>query len=134
MKESWPSAVEKGGCSAVQPAFLEIADDLACRIMAGRTGHAPSGVCPGPAQIKPGQCSAVVAVAQHRAGGIHLVQTHRAVEDVATDQPEGALKIERAHDLAAEHGRFEVWREAINGVDHQIGDLFAVEVPGLAVR
>jgi len=49
----------------------------------------------GAAHVKPLQRSAVIAVAEHRARREQLIEAQGAVGDVAADQPEGALQIER---------------------------------------
>jgi hypothetical protein len=56
------------------------------------------------------------------------------VKDIAADQTEGTLEIERTHDLAAEHGRLEIRCMAVDEVDHEIRDFLAVRVPRRAVR
>ena len=54
--------------------------------------------------------------------------------DVPADEPESALEVERAHDLAAEHRRLEVRCVGVDGVDHQVRYFLAMRVPGAAVR
>ena len=49
----------------------------------------------GAAQIEARQRHAIIGMAQHRPVREQLVEPHLAVEDVAADQPEAALQIER---------------------------------------
>ncbi len=48
----------------------------------------------------PSQWCPVVCMAQHRPGAEQLIQAEGPMEDVVADQPEGALEIELAQDLA----------------------------------
>ena len=72
----------------------------------------PPGCVPAPHMYRPAERTAVVAVAEHRARGEQLIETQRAVDDVPADEAEGALEVERTHDLPTEHGRLEVRRVA----------------------
>src|SRR5277367_5937917 len=80
---------------------LEILQYLPRRVVPGGAGDAAAGVGAGAAHIEAGDRAAMVGVAQHRAGREYLVEVERAVEDVAADQAESPLQVQRAHDLAA---------------------------------
>jgi hypothetical protein len=55
------------------------------------------------------------------------------VEDVAAHEAEGALQIERTHDLTAEDRRLEIRRIGVDRVDHEVGHRLAVLVPRCAI-
>ena len=55
----------------------------------------------GPAQVEVRHRHAVVGMAQDGPGAEKLIEGHLAVEDVAIDEAEAALQIERGQDLAA---------------------------------
>ncbi len=56
------------------------------------------------------------------------------MEDVAADQAEGTLQVQRGQRLPAEHRVGESGRVALDGGDHQLGDLVAVRVPAAPIR
>ena len=78
-------------------------------------------MCAGPAQIEPGNRHAVVGMAQHGAGAEQLIEGHLPVEDVAVDEAEAALQVERGEHLAGNHARLEIGRMGGDGVDHEVG-------------
>src|ERR1700733_15142936 len=96
------------GSSPFHAPAPEVGDDFARGIVAGCSGHAAARMRARSAHVQPRQGSAIVAVAQHRPCREHLVQAQGAVENVAADQPEGALEVERAHDLPSEHRSLEI--------------------------
>ena len=89
---------------------------------------------PGAAKIQPRQRPPVIGLTQHRPRTEQLVQAQRAVEDVATNQAEGPLKIQRTHDLPAEHRSGKTRRMLFDGGDHQIRDFFAMIIPAASIR
>jgi hypothetical protein len=99
-------------------------------VVAGRAGHAAARMGARSAQVKAGQRSAVIGVAQHRAGGKQLVQRQDAMKDVAPDETELTFEIERAEDLTADDARFESGGVTIDRIDHQVRHLLPVFVPG----
>ena len=107
----------------------EIPQHFARRIVARRAGHAAARMRARAAHVEARQRPAIVRMAEHRAGREHLPEIERAVKDVAADQAEGALEIERRHDLPAEHRAFEIRRMAVDRRDHQVGDRLAMVVP-----
>src|ERR1700722_9431602 len=96
--------------SPLDPPAPKIGDDFTRGIMARRTGHAPAGMRAGSAHIESLQGSAIVAVSHHRPRREHLVQAERTMKDIAADQAEGPLEIERAHDLPSQHRGLEIRR------------------------
>ena len=94
----------------------------------------PPGMRARAAVVEARHRAAIVGIAEHRPRPEQLVERERAVEDVAAGEPEGLLEVERAQRLAADHARLEARRIAIDRVDHQVGHLVAMVVPGAAVR
>ena len=88
----------------------------------------------GAAMVEAGEGAAVVGVAEHRAGGEQLVERQRAVEDVAADEPEDAFEVERRERLAGDDAVLEAGGVALDGGDHEVGDLLAMIVPGPSLR
>src|SRR5579862_4217227 len=119
---------------APQPALSKVQNDLARRIVSGRSRHATPRMRAGPAHVQSGERPAIVTVPEHGPCGEHLIKTQHTVEDVTADEPEGALEIERAHDLTTDHRRLEIGCIRIHRLDHQIRDGLAMYVPGCAVR
>src|SRR4051794_12801320 len=109
-----------------------VAEDRARRIMPRRSGDPATRVSTRAAQIQSLEGHAVVGSADHRPRAEQLVESHLAVEDVAADQAEAALEIERGMDLAADHGFGEARRMRIDGRDDLVGGLVALVVPAAA--
>ena len=57
-----------------------------------------------------------------------------AMEDVATDEAELSLEIERRMDLPRDHARLEIGCMVVDCLDDQLGDLFTAIVPRASVR
>src|ERR1700679_3231589 len=111
----------------------EVGDDFARGIMARRAGYTAARMRARSAHVQSLQRTAIVAVPEHGPRREHLVQAQGAVKDVAADQPEGALEIERAHDLPPEHRGLEIGRMTVDEIDHDIGYLLPMIVPGCPV-
>src|SRR5215207_10364021 len=107
-----------------------VGQDRARGVVAWRSGHASARMGARSAVIEPCDWSSVIGVAQHRACGEQLVERERAVKAVAPDEPEHALEIEWAQDLAAEHAGLEPRGITLDCLNHQIGHLLAALVPG----
>ena len=75
--------------------------------MARRAGDAAAGMGRGAAHVKPGNRRAVIGVSKHGARRIELVEAEAAVKDVAADEAELALEVERRQDLAGDDRRLE---------------------------
>src|SRR5690606_32874722 len=88
----------------------QVAQDLARGVASRQPGDAAAGMGPGPAQVQAGQRAAIAPLPQQRAGAEHLVEAERAVADVAADQAELALEVERRERAVAEHAAREVRR------------------------
>ena len=114
------------------PAF-EIADDLARSVVAGKSRHAATGVRRRSAHVEPFQRPAIIAMAEHRPRAVELIEAELAVEDVAADERELSLHIERRKDHPSKYGRTEIRRIARHRVDHDIGDFFATIVPARSI-
>src|SRR5258705_6797239 len=111
-----------------------IPEDDARGVVAGGAGDAAAGMRAASAMVETPQGAAIIGMAEHRPRRKQLVQRQRAMKNVAAEQAELALEIERRQDMAANHARREAWRILIHGRDHEIGDLFAMVVPRPAVR
>src|SRR5690348_7987586 len=98
-------------------------------IVAGGAGHSAAGMGAGTAQIQALQRHPVIRGADHWPRAEELVEAHLAVKDVAADQPEPALEVERRMDLSAEHRLGEARRMRIDGRDDLVGRLLALVVP-----
>lgn len=70
--------------------------------MPRRTRHTSAGMGPGSAQIQPRHRAAIRTLPQQRACAEKLIEAKGAVEDVAANQAEDALQIERAQHLPAQ--------------------------------
>src|SRR5262249_44064360 len=113
----WPAPMD----SSPQPASpVPIMKDRARCIVARRAGDAAAGMRARAAMVEAGDGAAVVRVAQHRPRPEQLVKRQCAMEDVAADEPERLLEVERAQRLAADDARLEARRVTIDRVDHQV--------------
>ena len=110
-----------------------IGKDRAGRVVAGSARDAPAGMGTGTAMIEPFQRPAVVGMAEHRAGREKLVQRQGPMKDVAAEQAELPLEIQRGQRLAADHARRKARRVGIDGRDHQVGNFIAAIVPRAAI-
>src|SRR6476660_4704393 len=104
----------------------------ASSIVPRRSGHAAAGMCARPAQVEALERHPIVGSADHRAGAEQLVEPHLAVEDVAADQAEAALQVERRMNLPTEDGLGEAGRMGVNGRDDLVCRLLALFVPATA--
>src|ERR1700744_609589 len=119
---------------AARSAAAKIREDFTRGVMSGSPRDTATRMGSGATHVQTLQRSAVVLISEHRARREHLIERQCAVKYVAADETEGALEIQRALDLAPEHGGFEIRGVLVDGLDHQIRDLVAVRVPGLAIR
>src|SRR5579875_2432324 len=102
--------------------------------MSRQAGDAAARMRAGAAHVETRDRSAIIGMAEHRARREDLSEIEAPMKYVAADKPEGPFEIERAEDLPCDHRSFEIRRVGIDGGDHEIGDLFAVRVPGFAIR
>src|SRR5438309_2938426 len=98
-------------------------------IVARSAGHAAAGMGAGAAQIEALERHPVSRRANHRPRAEQLVEAHLAVENVAADQPEAALEVERRMDLPAEDRLTEAWGVRVDGGDDLISRLLPLLVP-----
>src|SRR5664279_2029437 len=98
----------------LQPAA--VAPDLARRVVARHAADAAARVGTGAAHVEAGDGCAVVAVAEHRPRRPELVERHLAMHDVAADQSELALEVQRRQRDAADNRAPEAGSEALDGV------------------
>ena len=100
-----------------------------CGVVAWSAGDAPARMSAGTAQVKAPEGQPIVRSAYHRPRAEQLVEAHLAGEDVATDEAEAALEVERRMDLAAEQGLGEARRVGAHGGDDLVGGFLALLVP-----
>src|ERR1700688_5217469 len=80
-----------------------IPKDHAGGVVAGGAGDAAAGMRAAAAVVEALQGPPIVGVAEHRPRREQLVQRQRAVEDIAAEQAELPLEVERRQDLPADH-------------------------------
>src|SRR6185312_1164901 len=100
-----------------------------CGIVPRDARDAAAGMRPGTAEIESFERHAVVPVSERGPGAEKLVQRELPVEDIAADEAELALEVERGKDPPAEDRGAEVRREPGHMVDHGIGGALALRVP-----
>ena len=136
-----PRGVSRGVAFSTRPARAVVRRDASPRGRAGfrarlvpwHAGDAAAGMRTRAAHVETLQRTAIVAVAEDRPRREQLVERERAVEDVAADQAELALEIERRQHPATDDARGEIRRVAVHRRDHQVGDLVPRGVPRHAV-
>src|SRR5262249_35491986 len=95
---------------------------------------ASSRMCRRAAQEEPADRRAVAGPARRGPEEEELVERHRALEDVAARQREGALEVERRQYLPGEHRALEVGRVLVEQVEATISKALAFLVPGRAAQ
>src|SRR5438309_3000799 len=83
-------------------------------IMTWRSGHAAARMRARAAQVQTLERHPVIGRTNHRPGAEQLIEPHLAMEDVAADQTEAALEIERRMDLPADHRRGKARRVRVD--------------------
>src|SRR5947208_4439418 len=78
-----------------------IAQNHARGVVAGGAGDAAAGMGAAAAMVEPLQRPAIIGVAEHWPRREQLIERQRAVKNIAAEQPELALQIERREDLPA---------------------------------
>ena len=72
-------------------------------------------------------------MSEDRSRGKHLIQLLDAVENISSDQSEGAFKIEWTHDLTPKYGCFEIGGMPVDRVNDEVGNGLSMIVPGFAI-
>src|SRR2546423_2727519 len=111
-----------------------IPEDYPRGIVARGAGDAAAGMRAASAMVEPLQRPAIIGMAEHRARREQLIERQRAMKNIAPNQPELALQIQRREDLPAHYTCRETRGILVDGRDHEIGDLLAMVVPRSAVR
>ncbi len=106
-----------------------IGQDYARGVVAGGAGDAAAGMRAGAAMVESLQGAAIIRMAEHRARREQLVQRQRAMKNIAAEQAELALQIERRQNLPPHDGCGEARRVLVHRRDHEIGDFIAMIVP-----
>src|SRR3954453_9351328 len=101
-------------------------------IVARRAGHATTWMRTRTAQVKPFEGHPIVGRTDHRARAEQLVEAHLAVEDVAADEAEAPLKVQRRMDLPPDHRLRKTRSMGIDSGDDLVGSLLALIVPASA--
>src|SRR5688500_9609089 len=101
-------------------------------VMAGSAGDSASRVGARAAQVQSLERHSIVRRADQRAPAAQLIEAHLAVEDIAADQSEAALEVQRRMDLPADHGLGETGRMAVDQRDDRVRGLFTLVVPAAA--
>src|SRR6202140_5736890 len=111
-----------------------IAKNFPRRVVSGHAGDAATGVSARAAHVQALQRAAIVTMTEDRSRREELVKRERAVEDIAPDQSELALEVERRQCVPGDDARGKIGRVTIDGSDHQRFDRFFRGVPRSAVR
>src|SRR5581483_6791796 len=101
-------------------------------VVARRAGDAAAGMGAGAAHIEAGDRAAIVAVTEDGPCREHLIEFEAAMHDVAAEETETALEIERGQRFVTQHRSRETRREPIDGGDHELRDCVAMLIPALA--
>ena len=101
--------------------------------MSRRAGDAAPRMRARPAHIKAAHRPAIAAMAQHRPRRPHLVQRQLAVHDVAVDQAEIALQVERRVDLPRDDAAGKARRIGVDRGDDMVGRRLPRIVPAAPV-
>src|SRR6516225_5350000 len=83
--------------------------------------------------VKPVEWRAIIRIAEGRPRPEQLVERQRSMEYIAARQPEHLLEIEWGERLPADNARLESRRIALDRLDHEIGHLVAMIIPGACV-
>src|SRR5271155_2921128 len=106
------------GWLSQQPAVIP--QDHPRGVVAGGAGDAAAGMGATPAMIKSLQRPTIVGVSEHRTRRKDLVQRQRSMKDVAAEQSELPLQIERGEDLPPDHAFSKTWCITVDGRDHEV--------------
>ena len=93
------------------------------------SGHPATRMSPRPAQVQPLQWHTIIRRADHRPRGKQLVEPHLPVKNIAPDQPEPPLEIQRRVNLPPDHRLGESRRMGIDGRDDRVRRRLALIVP-----
>src|SRR3954469_3435549 len=99
------------------------------RIMPGRSGHAAARMRARAAQIESFEWHPVVRRPDHRPRAEQLVEAHLAVEDIAADQAEAPLEVQRRMDLPAQHRLGEARRVTVDRRDDRVRGPLTLRIP-----
>src|SRR5512138_2526157 len=103
-----------------------VAQHGARRVMPGSASDAAARMRARTAKVEALQRHAVIGRADHRPRAEQLVESHLAVEDVAADQTEPTLEVERRMDLPAKHRLGEAWCMGIDRRDDLVCGLLSL--------
>src|SRR5258708_34434119 len=90
------------GCQRPRPSPKQrpvITQDHARGVVAGGAGDAAAGMRAAAAMVEPLQRPAIIGVAKHRPRREQLIERQRAMKNIAAEQAELALQVERRENL-----------------------------------
>src|SRR5687768_14492980 len=112
--------------------WLAVGEHRAGRVMPRCPRDSAAWMSTRSAQIQTLERHPVVGRTDHRPGAEQLVEAHLAVKDVAADQAEAALEVERRMDLPPEHRLGESRSVRLDGGDDRVRRGLALMVPAPA--
>src|ERR1051326_6125144 len=102
-------------------------------IVAGRTGHPAARMGAGTTHVKSRDRCPVLTRAQNWTCGPQLVERHAAVHDIAINESERALQIERRQRRFADNRIAEIRRVLGDGIDNQPRGVLLYVIPVAAI-
>src|SRR5687768_13876869 len=109
--------------------WLAVGEHRAGRVMPRCPRDSAAWMSTRSAQIQTLERHPVVGRTDHRPGAEQLVEPHLAVEDVAADQAEAALEVERRMNLPPKHRRGEARRVRVHRRDDRVRGFLFLVVP-----
>ena len=100
------------------------------RVVAGGSGHAPTRVHAGSAEVEAVDRGSIVRPPRDRPHEEELLDVEITVEDVPLRETEGALEVERRHHLHRLDRAGDVRRVPADPVDHALPQELPVIIPG----
>src|ERR1700687_1398284 len=94
-----------------------IAKNFPRRIVSGHAGDTAAGVSARAAHVQALQRAAIVTMTEDRSRREELVQREGAVEDIAPDESELALEVERRQCVPGDDARGKIGRVTLDGSD-----------------
>src|ERR1700722_17844034 len=120
----------RGGPPPGLPVPAQVGQHAMGRVVAGRPGHAATGVGARAAQVQAPDRGGVPGPARHRTHVEQLAGRDVTVEDVALGQPVVAFQVQRGEHLAGQHRRGHPRRELRDAGHDPVAELVAPAVPG----
>ena len=106
-----------------------ILENRARGIVSRRSRNSAPRMRPRAAVVKARNRSTVISITESRARPEQLIERERAMENIAANEAEYLLQVERTEDLPVDDAALEPRRVAVDGVDHQVGNRLAAVIP-----